>query len=221
MSNVIEVRDISIKMGGVHLFANTSIDIEAGKTYALTGPNGSGKSVLLRMLCGFITPDSGQVWVDPRYLSPRRTFPDQFGITIDGPAYLPGRTGLDNLIELARIRGCIGTRQIRATMLRVGLDPDTKQKARHYSLGMKQKLSLAQALMEEPQVLILDEPFNALDAASVSRVKSVLRHEQSAGKTLVFTSHLAGDVRELSDHVFRINNLKLEEADAVETRKLP
>lgn len=211
MSNVIEVREISLRLGAVQLFDNATLTVEQGQTYALTGPNGSGKSVLLKIICGFITPDSGQIWVDPRYLSARRTFPDQFGIAIDGPAYLPGRTGLDNLLELARIRRRIGPREARATMLRIGLDPDVKQKVRNYSLGMKQKLSLSQALMEDPEVLLLDEPFNALDADSVHRVKAVLREEQERGKTIVFTSHSDEDVNELSNHIYKIHNLRLEQ----------
>ncbi|MCU1422280.1 MAG: multidrug transporter ATP-binding protein, partial [Microbacteriaceae bacterium] len=120
-------------------------------------------------------------------------------------------TGMDNLLELARIRNRIGVREARATMLRVGLDPDIKQKVRSYSLGMKQKLSLSQALMEDPDVLLLDEPFNALDASSVARVKSVLREEKERGTTVLFTSHSNADVGELSDRVYGIEDRRITE----------
>lgn len=201
---VIDVRDITVRLGGFRLYADASMRIERGATYALTGHNGSGKSVLLKLICGFMTPDSGEVWVDPAYLSPRRTFPDKFGITIDGPAYLPGRSGIENLLDLARIRRRIGMPEIRRAMERVGLDPDTRQRVRNYSLGMKQKLSLAQALMESPDVLLLDEPFNALDEESTQLVKTVLREEQARGVTILFTSHSRADVSDLTDRVYRV-----------------
>jgi ABC-2 type transport system ATP-binding protein len=207
---VIDVRDVTLRLGGFRLYDGASMSIQRGETCALTGVNGSGKSVLLKLICGFVTPDSGEVWVDPSFLSPRRTFPDRFGITIDGPAYLPGRTGVENLVDLARIRRRIGMPQIRAALERVGLDPDTRQKVRNYSLGMKQKLSLAQALMEDPEVLLLDEPFNALDAESVDRVKAVLREERAKGTTILFTSHSRTDVSDLTDRVHRIVDRRIE-----------
>lgn len=210
MTTVIEIDDLSLRLGGVQLYEGASMAIERGRTYALTGPNGSGKSVLLKVICGFVAPDSGRVWVAPEFLSARRTFPERFGITIDGPAYLPNRTGLDNLIDLARIRKRIGTREICAAMIRVGLDPDLRQKVRNYSLGMKQKLALAQALMESPDVLLLDEPLNALDRESTKRIKDVLRAEQDRGTTILFTSHSSIDVSELTSHVYRLDDRRIE-----------
>lgn len=209
MDTIIDVRDVSLTLGDRTLYDNASLLIGAGEIAALTGANGSGKSVLLKMMCGFVSPDSGSVWIDPAFMSPRRTFPDRFGIMIDGPAYLPGRTGLQNLTELARIRRRISTTEIRATMERVGLDPDLTQNVRHYSLGMKQKLSLAQALMEEPSVLLLDEPFNALDRASVKRVTQILREEHQRGTTILFTSHHRHDVTSLTNTVHRLKGRKI------------
>jgi len=210
---VIDVREVTLRLGGFRLYADASMRIDRGQTYALTGHNGSGKSVLLKLICGFMTPDSGEVWVDPAYLSPRRTFPDRFGITIDGPAYLPGRTGIENLLDLARIRRRVGKAEILATMERVGLDPEIRQKVRTYSMGMKQKLSLAQALMEAPDVLLLDEPFNALDVESAARVKDVLREEQVRGTTILFTSHSRDDVTDLTDRVYRVQERQIVRAD--------
>lgn len=209
MSAIIQLNDVSLHLGHAPILHHADLIIGEGDVVALTGPNGSGKSALLRLICGFLTPDSGSVWIDPVYLSPRRTFPAEFGITIDGPAYLPGRTGRENLIELARIRKRIGGRDVDATMHRVGLDPALRQKVRDYSPGMKQKLSLAQALMERPQVLLLDEPFNALDSDSASRVKDILREENDLGTTILFTSHSARDVADLTETVYRIERLAL------------
>jgi ABC-2 type transport system ATP-binding protein len=201
---IIEIRDVSLTLRGVRLFEDASATFEQGQTYGLVGPNGSGKSVLLKLICGFMHPDTGQVIIDPAFLSANRTYPDRFGITIDGPAYLPQLSGYENLRELASIRKRISKHEIRAIMQDLDLDPDSGQKVRNYSLGMKQKLSLAQALMEDPEVLLLDEPFNALDAASVVTVKRILRELRDAGKTMIFTSHSSSDITELSDAIVEI-----------------
>ena len=209
MNNVIEIRDVTLKLGGVDIFQSASAEFETGRTYGIVGPNGVGKSVLFKLICGFHTPTSGEVWVRPELMSPRRTFPDRFGIIINGPAYLGGLSGVDNLRELAKIRNRIDVRKIRSTMLRVGLDPESTKRVRTYSLGMKQKLALAQALMEDPDVYILDEPFNALDAASTKRAKEIVRELQAAGKTILFTSHNRADIDELSDQVYMIDERAL------------
>jgi ABC-2 type transport system ATP-binding protein len=206
---IIEIRDVSLTLRGVRLFEDASATFEQGQTYGLVGPNGSGKSVLLKLICGFMYPDTGQVIIDPAFLSGNRTYPDRFGITIDGPAYLPQISGYENLRELASIRKRISKHEIRAIMQDLDLDPDSGQKVRNYSLGMKQKLSLAQALMEDPEVLLLDEPFNALDAASVVNVKRILRELREAGKTMIFTSHSSSDITELSDAIVEIKSRSL------------
>jgi ABC-2 type transport system ATP-binding protein len=209
MNTVIELRDVSLRLGGAELFSGATAEFERGRTYGIVGPNGVGKSVLFKLICGFLNPTSGEVWIDPALLSPRRTFPDRFGLIINGPAYLGERTGLENLAELAKIRRLVDVRKLRATMLRVGLDAESKQRVRNYSLGMKQKLALAQALMEDPDVYILDEPFNALDASSTTRAKDILRELQASGKTILFTSHNAADIDELSDCVLEIDDRRL------------
>jgi ABC-2 type transport system ATP-binding protein len=211
---VIEIRELTLSLGGNPVFCDASATFDAGRTCGLVGPNGSGKSVLLKLICGFLSPNSGEVFVDPRYLSRGRTFPEHFGIAIDGPAYLPHITGLANLQELANIQKKISTREIRAAMQRLDLDPDSKQRVGNYSLGMKQKLSLTQAFMEDPDVLLLDEPFNALDARSVTLVKDILRDLRAAGKTMIFTSHNAVDIAELSDAIVEIDGLSLRTRDA-------
>lgn len=206
---VISMRNVAKRFKNQVLFSDVSLDIEAGQAYGLVGPNGSGKSVLLKMMCGFIDPDEGQVLVDPKYLSKGRTFPEKFGVAIDGPAYLPQLSAEANLLELAGIRGQVGIDEVRTALELVGLDARPRQRARTFSLGMKQKLSLAQAFMEEPEVLLLDEPFNGLDESSVRRIKSVMRALKSAGKTIVYTSHIRQDIDDLCDQVFQIDNQKV------------
>jgi ABC-2 type transport system ATP-binding protein len=191
------------------LFDDVSFDFEEGRAYAIVGPNGVGKSVLLRMLFGLMRPDTGIVSIDPKFMAPRRVFPEKFGVTIDGPAYLPGRTGEANLLELASIRKQITREDVHATMERLGLDPKLKTKVRKYSVGMKQKLALSQALMENPEVLVLDEPFNGLDQTSVAKVTDILHRFVAAGNTLVFTSHMSANVEGLADVVVSVDDHKL------------
>ncbi|ALE04759.1 multidrug ABC transporter ATP-binding protein (plasmid) [Arthrobacter sp. ERGS1:01] len=203
--SIISLRKVTKHFGKNSVIRDASFDIEAGRTYGLVGPNGSGKSVLLKLMCGFAIPSSGDIWVDPKYLSSNRSFPEHFGVAINGPAYLPHLTGRKNLLELAAITRRAGAAEVDSALGRVGLDLDVKQKVRDYSLGMKQKLSLAQALMEEPSVLILDEPFNALDASSATRLGSILREEQAKGTTIVYTSHHRADIDEHSDQLLEFD----------------
>lgn len=205
--DVIVVENMSKGYRGRPLYRDVSFRIGRGDVVHLSGPNGSGKSVLLRMMCGFTKPDSGVITINEKYLSRGRTFPEKFGIVIDRPGYLAGQTGLSNLLELARIRNQIDESRVRETMIRVGLDPDIRQKVGNYSLGMKQKLGLAQALMEHPEVLILDEPFNALDVASAAALKDILLEFISSGGTLVYTSHDSSDLSSVRTHLLEIVEL--------------
>ena len=161
------------------------------------------------MICGFARPDRGEIWVNPKYLSQNRDYPERFGIIIDKPGFLPSFTGLANLEALAAIRKEISRDQITATMRIFGLDPNLKQKVRHYSLGMKQKLALIQAFMENPEVLLLDEPFNALDSDSVVELRSRLLEFRNAGGTVIFTSHNEADVEALADEIYELRNGQL------------
>lgn len=207
---VISVDRVSKSYGGQTLLDQASAQFERGHITAITGPNGSGKSVLFRLICGFTRPDAGHIDIAPEFMSADNRFPEQFGILIDGPGYLPFTTGYGNLERLARIRGVVGRSEIVAAMKAVGLDPDAKQRVRNYSLGMKQKLGIAQAIMEDQQVLLLDEPFNGLDRESTERVRQLLLDAKAAGKTIIFTSHIHDDVKTLADDIYEVNQQSLE-----------
>ncbi|WP_445613543.1 ABC transporter ATP-binding protein [Geobacillus sp. YF-1] len=210
MSIVISLKNVSKAYKGVTLLDGVDLNVEKGKIYGIIGPNGSGKSVLFKMICGFVFPDQGTITVNGAEMGKRERFPEDFGIIIDRPGYIANKTGFQNLKELAMIRGKINDEKIFETMEKVGLDPRAKQKVKHYSLGMKQKLAIAQAIMEDQQVLILDEPFNALDAESVDRIRNLLLSFKNEGRTILLTSHNQEDINFLCDHVFRINKYKLE-----------
>lgn len=204
-SPVVELMDVSKQFKSQIILKNVTFSIDQGHCYGLTGPNGSGKSVLLYLMCGLMRPDSGQVVIDPSLLSKDRTFPDRFGVSINDPAYLPGLTAMQNLLQLAAIRKRASEEECAGVLDSVGLDPSSRQRARHFSLGMKQKLSLAQALIESPEVLLLDEPFNALDKESVVRVTAVLQAKIAEGVTVVMTSHRAGEIASLCDKTLNIS----------------
>lgn len=208
--NVIQLNHVSKSFKGLPVLDTVTASFRMGRVYGIVGPNGSGKSVLFKLICGFLSPDSGTVTIEQRFLSAHKIFPESFGVIIDRPAYLPGLTGIDNLRTLARVRGVIDDTDIKAAMDRVGLDPALKQRVRNYSLGMKQKLALAQAFMEGQQVLLLDEPFNGLDLHSVETTRTLLQELNSEGRTIIFTSHNPEDMDLLAQHRFRLNRGTLE-----------
>lgn len=205
MNTIIEFTDVALAFRRNVLFSDVNLRVETGGGYALRGPNGSGKSALLRLMCRMMTPTRGSVHISPDHLAKDATFPAAFGVAIDGPAYIAGLSGFDNLRELAAIRRVINKDQIRATMLEFGLDPESRTRVGRYSLGMKQKLSLSQAVMESPTVLLLDEPFNALDDTSVEILRNRLHEFRAQGGTLVVTSHDPQHLATLVDTTFTID----------------
>lgn len=155
----------------------------------------------MRVMCRLLEPTTGEVTIESRFLPHGRRTPLDFGIVIDGPALMNHHSGWENLSYLASIRSLIGDSEIAQWMDRLGLDPGSREPVRHYSQGMKQRLALAQAMMENQRVLLLDEPFNALDRQGVTDVKELLRDWLEDGVTIVFTSHIDGDVSDLADAV--------------------
>ncbi|MGZ0084780.1 ABC transporter ATP-binding protein [Caldibacillus thermoamylovorans] len=206
----IQLNQVSKSFKGETILENVNFSAERGKIYGIIGPNGSGKSVFFKLICGFLLPDQGSVIVDGEVLGTNKRFPSDFGIIIDRPGYIAGKTGFENLKALALIRNQIDDDKIKQTMRMVGLNPESPQKVKHYSLGMKQKLAIAQAIMEDQQTLILDEPFNALDADSVETIRHLLRKFREEGRTILLTSHNQEDIDVLCDEVYKINRFTLE-----------
>ncbi|WP_094094931.1 ATP-binding cassette domain-containing protein [Paenibacillus physcomitrellae] len=209
--SLIRLEKISKSFRGNLLFEQAAASFDSGRIYGIIGHNGSGKSVLFKMICGFMRPDGGTIEMDPKYRTKRTTFPKNFGIIIDRPGYIPSKSGFENLKKLADIQRLITDQDIKEVMRRVGLDPELKQKVKNYSLGMKQKLAIAQAIMENQEVLLLDEPFNGLDQDSITNIRQMLLDFKKAGKTILLTSHNKEDIDLLSDHVYQINQRKLEQ----------
>ncbi|MEL3955960.1 ATP-binding cassette domain-containing protein [Caldifermentibacillus hisashii] len=208
--SLIEINQVNKSLKGLMIFENLNFNVKKGKTYGIIGPNGSGKSVLFKLICGFMFPDSGKIIVKGEELGTNKRFPSNFGIIIDRPGYIAGKTGFENLKALAMINNKINDERIKLTMQLLGLQPDAKQKVKNYSLGMKQKLAIAQAIMEDQQTLILDEPFNALDEDSLRNIRQLLLEFKKEGKTILLTSHNREDIELICDEVYKINNYQLE-----------
>lgn len=180
-------------------------EFEMGKIYGIVGRNGSGKTVLLKCICGLLYPSTGTVTVDGKIVGKEIDYPDNVGFIIESPGFLSKYSGLKNLKYLASIRGKVKETEIRKYMELVGLNPDDKKHVGNYSLGMRQRLGLAQALMEEPDILILDEPMNALDDNGVEDIRNVLLKMKEQGKLIIIASHIREDIDILCDEVYGID----------------
>lgn len=182
---------------------------ESGKIHGIVGNNGSGKTVLMKCMCGFLLPDCGRVLVNNIEIGNGTDFPDDLGIIIETPGFLANRSGFENLLLLASLRKRIGKEEIRYAMQQVGLDPDLKKSVSKYSLGMKQRLGIAQAIMENPNLLILDEPFNGLDKLAVAQMRNIIKSLRDNGKTVILSSHNQDDIDELCDTVCEMDGGKM------------
>ncbi len=202
---MIYIQQVSKRFGAQQVLTNVSAHFGRGQITGLVGRNGSGKSVLLKIVVGLMSPDQGYVAVDGRRIGKEVDFAPNTGFIIDRPGFLGDRSGYANLRYLAAVRGKIGKEQIFQAIQQVGLNPQDRKPVGKYSQGMRQRLGIAQALMEDPQLIILDEPMNALDNATVEQMRGVFSELKAAGKTLVITSHDERDIETLCDHVFAMD----------------
>ena len=200
------VEHIYKSFGKEKVLEDVNMKIIPGHIYGVVGNNGSGKTVLMKCICGFLKPDSGSIYVNGQKVGKDCDFPESIGIIIETPGFLPNITGYANLKILAGLKGKIGKKEIRDTLERVGLEPDMKKNVSKYSLGMRQRLGIAQAIMENPDVLILDEPFNGLDKAGVIQMRNLLKELKCQGKAIMLASHNAADIDELCDDVHEMED---------------
>ncbi|MEW8998119.1 MAG: ABC transporter ATP-binding protein [Thermoanaerobacter sp.] len=198
---VIEFINVTKTIKGHKVIDNVNVKFESGKIIGLKGINGSGKTMLMRLACGLILPSEGTISIDGKILGKDITFPESVGILIENPAFLDGYSGFKNLKMLASIKNEIGDEQIRETIRRVGLDPDDRRPYRKYSLGMKQRLGIAAAIMEKPDIVLLDEPTNSLDISGVELLKDILRQERQRGALIIISSHDLDILQEVSDEI--------------------
>lgn len=198
---MIEINNVNLTLQKNEILKNISVHFKRGKIHGLIGRNGSGKTMLMKCVCGFVKPTSGEIYVDGKRIGKGCDFPANTGIIIETPGFIPYYSGYKNLKLLADLRGKISKNDIRKTMEQVGLDPNLKRHVRKYSLGMRQRLGLAQAIMEDPELLILDEPMNGLDKEGVADMRQYLLDLKAQGKTILIASHSAEDIDVLCDTV--------------------
>lgn len=198
---MIKVNKLSLKIKTTDILKNINVEFEKGKIHGLIGRNGSGKTMLMKCICGFVKPTEGTVHVAEKQIGKDCDFPENVGIIIETPGFIPYYSGYKNLKLLADLNKKIGSDRIKETMNQVGLAPDLKRHVKKYSLGMRQRLGLAQAIMEEPDLLILDEPMNGLDKDGVADMRKYLLNLKEQGKTILIASHSAEDIKILCDTV--------------------
>ena len=201
MDAAISLENVSKDFGKDRVLKSVTRDFERGKIHGVVGNNGSGKTVMFKCICGFLQPTEGKIWVDGKRIGMDVDFPPDIGIIIETPGFLPQYTGVKNLEILASLKKKISIEQIADTIRRVGLDPTMKKPVGKYSLGMRQRLGIAQAIMEQPSLMILDEPMNGLDKHAVRDMRELFKSLKNDGRTILIASHNVADIEELCDTV--------------------
>lgn len=203
----IEIIEVSKVIHKNKVLDQINYTMQSGKIYGIQGINGSGKTMLMRTIIGLIHPTTGRILIDGREIGKELEFPESIGFLLENPAFLDRYSGYQNLEMLASIKDKISSEEIKKVLMRVGLDEEAaKKKYRKYSLGMKQRLGIAAAIMEKPELLILDEPTNALDTEGVNLVKDIIRQEKNRGALVVLSCHDFEVLEELSDEIIKLEN---------------
>lgn len=204
MSNIV-IKNVSKSFDGIEVLHDVNLDLEEGKIYGFIGRNGSGKSVLFKIICGLYYPTSGSVLVDGVDIHKNDVFPNDMRVLIEKPNFLPNLTGLENLKLLASIQNKITEEDIILILDKLNLKKDMNKLYHKYSLGMKQKLAVAQVFMENPKMMIFDEPFNGIEEKTVEVIKKILLEEKKSGKIILISSHIKEDIEELADTIYFVD----------------
>lgn len=203
--NDIKVEQVQLTLQKTEILKDINMEFEEGKIHGLIGRNGSGKTMLMKCICGFVKPTSGTILVRGKQVGKDMDFPKDMGIIIETPGFIPYYSGYKNLFILAVLNGKIKKEQVKENMRLVGLEPDLKRHVGKYSLGMRQRLGIAQAVMENPSILVLDEPMNGLDKDGVKEMRELFLKWKEEGKTMIIASHAAEDIDILCDDVWEMD----------------
>ncbi len=212
---IIDIKDVSLKIKGTVILEHINLSCGEEEICGIIGRNGSGKTMLMKCICGFVRPSEGEIRVQDKIIGKDVDFVPDAGIIIETPGFIPYYSGIKNLRLLASIQKKIQEPEIRKAMERVDLDPDMKRVVKKYSLGMRQRLGLAQAVMEDPKILILDEPFNGLDKEGVAKMREYFLQLKKEGKTILLASHSTEDIQVLCDRVYEMEHGKLKEITTI------
>lgn len=202
---MIRVEDVCLQIKKKTILSHVTAQFPQGQIHGLIGRNGSGKTILMKCICGFIRPTQGTIWVDGKQVKHSGGFPPDMGLLIETPGFIPYYSGVHNLKLLASINRKITSAQVKEAMVTVGLDPNHDKPVRQYSLGMRQRLGIAQAIMEQPRLLILDEPMNGLDKQGVAEMRALLLSLGQAGVTILLSSHNSEDIQTLCSSVWEMD----------------
>lgn len=205
----IEIKNVSKNFGKTEILKNLNLVFESGKIYGLIGRNGTGKSVFLKMICGFYEPTKGEIMFDGVNVIKEKGFPPDTRALIEKPNFIPDLTSYENLKLLASIQKKIGDKEIINALSQVNLLNEKDKKFSKYSLGMKQKLGIAQVLMEDPKVIILDEPFNGVEEKTVKELRKILKEESAKDKIIILASHIKDDIESLADEIYLFDDKKI------------
>lgn len=207
----IEIEHVTKKFKEDTVLHDINISMEQGRVYGFSGNNGSGKTVLMKCICGFLPVTEGTIRVNGKAIGREIDFPENVGVIIETPGFLTNLSGMRNLEILAALRGKIGRKEIAYAIRKAGLEPSLRKSVSKYSLGMRQRLGIAQAIMEDPEFLILDEPFNGLDKHGVADIRKLLLELKGQGKTIILASHNSEDIRILCDKVYEMDGGRMRE----------
>jgi ABC-2 type transport system ATP-binding protein len=219
MGTVVRLEHYTKNFKKVTVLDDINLTLESGKVIGLKGKNGSGKTMLMRAISGLILPTSGKVFINDKELGKQISFPPSIGLLIENPSFIANYTGFKNLKILASIQNKISDEEIREAIRKVGLKPDDPRTFKKYSLGMKQRLGIAAAIMEKPDIVILDEPINALDEAGAGLIKGILDELKANGSLIIIACHDTEELNYLSDEVYEIYEGQLVDKEAAEAAK--
>lgn len=208
---MIQLQNVTKRIKENTVLDNVSYTFKSGFVYGLYGQNGSGKTMLLRAISGLINLDSGSIFIDGEKLHDKIEFPPETGIVIENMELLPECSAKRNLQMLAKIKNIADEKDISFSLERVGLDPDSDKKVKKFSLGMKQRLNIAQAIFENQKIILLDEPTNALDEDAVQLIYKIIREEKSRGATIIVATHHKEELKEVCDVILKIAEGKIVE----------
>lgn len=198
----IKIENVTKVIKGITVIKDVSLTLQSGTVYGLRGVNGSGKTMLMRLIAGLIRPTKGKITIDGKELGKDITFPPDIGLLIENPAFIDNYTALQNLKLIANIHRVVDENRIREVIRQVGLDPDDKRKYKQFSLGMKQRLGIAGAVLENPQLILIDEPTNALDTDGIEMVRNLITEQKERGALILLACHDFSVLKELSDVIY-------------------
>lgn len=205
MDYVVEIKHVTKRFKETTALKQVSLSVEKGAIYGIIGRNGSGKTVLFKCICGLLAVSEGEITVLGQTIGDGLRVPKGVGAVIETPGFLPNASGYRNLFYLASLSGKPDRQKIRDVIAMVGLDPDSRKHVGKYSMGMRQRLGLAQAIMDDPELLILDEPMNGLDNQGTKQMRQLLIDFRSQGKTIILASHSQEDISTLCDVVYQMD----------------